>query len=652
MEHDIIPAGERHGPNQWEVANQAARLALTTSSTNVGQTCWQKSDNTQWVCTGAGAWAQIGGANATIPFSTTIPFDRRGETWMEVGTVAGPMTFTPNLSGAVIGASVNVALLGDGVNVPTFSGFSEWGSSSDYLDDEVNSVRFWYDGVAPRYEISGPMSLISVPGKPTGITATAGEGFVSVSFTPPVNDGGASVDRFRVTLSTGPTGEGTSSPIVVETTAIEATTATVSARNSEGWGPESDASTSVTPTPPYILAGNRGSMPAGTITNTGGLRYFNDRHSMTNRSGTPINKIRLFFVNQEGDGLVSRAGSQTFNMEAGFGIETNSQSLPRERMTFSGGNQATLGPDVGVWSDPIELPDDLPHGVALGFVVNTGYPTAAPTRLVASGTPSSRSTIDVNEASVTSITNKAVSGLMSGRAENRHINGPVAMIGVPTLGLSAATQPRILAVGDSIPAGANDTTTGLGLTGFVQRGLATTPFVTTAMSGYSIAAAFSNSPDPSPDFLRKTMMIGAGVKFTHAFVCLGGNDVRSGSDAATMLSSLNYMRLWFAARGIKMIPCTGLPRTNEANNAVNDVDAPGAMAQYMIFTEAIRENNGFGNGYFDRHALLGDPADPTKWRTDLGGPVQDNDGIHLRALGHTILANALTAAIPTTFALS
>lgn len=66
MEHNVIPTGKRHGPHQWEVADQAARLALTTITGNIGQTCWQKSDNTVWVCTAANTWAQLGGGAAPV----------------------------------------------------------------------------------------------------------------------------------------------------------------------------------------------------------------------------------------------------------------------------------------------------------------------------------------------------------------------------------------------------------------------------------------------------------------------------------------------------------------------------------------------------------------------------------------------------------
>ena len=60
IEHKTIPAANRHGPHAWEVADQTARLALTTLTADIGKTCWQKSDNTVWICTVANTWAGTG----------------------------------------------------------------------------------------------------------------------------------------------------------------------------------------------------------------------------------------------------------------------------------------------------------------------------------------------------------------------------------------------------------------------------------------------------------------------------------------------------------------------------------------------------------------------------------------------------------------
>lgn len=51
MEHDVIPPGEIHPPHNWRVADEAARLALSVTSADVGKYAWQQDDDTVWMLT-------------------------------------------------------------------------------------------------------------------------------------------------------------------------------------------------------------------------------------------------------------------------------------------------------------------------------------------------------------------------------------------------------------------------------------------------------------------------------------------------------------------------------------------------------------------------------------------------------------------------
>lgn len=95
----------------------------------------------------------------------------------------------------------------------------------------------------------GDAPAASAPGAPTGVTATAGNGFILFSFTPPASNGGAEITEYRVTTSTGQTASGEASPIRVSVPNGTAATGTVAAKNTVGYGPESAASSAVTPTP-------------------------------------------------------------------------------------------------------------------------------------------------------------------------------------------------------------------------------------------------------------------------------------------------------------------------------------------------------------------------------------------------------------------
>jgi hypothetical protein len=89
----------------------------------------------------------------------------------------------------------------------------------------------------------------TVPGAPTSVVATGGNGQASVAFTPPSSNGGAAITSYTVTASPGGAqATGTSSPIVVPgLTNGVSYTFTVRATNSVGQGTASAASNSVTP---------------------------------------------------------------------------------------------------------------------------------------------------------------------------------------------------------------------------------------------------------------------------------------------------------------------------------------------------------------------------------------------------------------------
>ncbi len=112
-------------------------------------------------------------------------------------------------------------------------------------DGATGSVTLTFDGLA-------------VPGAPTGVSATAGNGQASVSFTAPASDGGSAITSYTVTASPGgATATCPGSPCVVTgLTNGTSYTFTVHATNANGDSPESSASSAVTPaTPPGAPTG-------------------------------------------------------------------------------------------------------------------------------------------------------------------------------------------------------------------------------------------------------------------------------------------------------------------------------------------------------------------------------------------------------------
>lgn len=94
-------------------------------------------------------------------------------------------------------------------------------------------------------------SLYVLPGPPTGVTALAGNGQATVSFTAPSSTGGSAITSYVVTSSTGVKATRATSPIIVSgLTNGVLVTFTVAAVNSAGTGLSSLPSNTVTPTAP------------------------------------------------------------------------------------------------------------------------------------------------------------------------------------------------------------------------------------------------------------------------------------------------------------------------------------------------------------------------------------------------------------------
>ena len=105
----------------------------------------------------------------------------------------------------------------------------------------------WNTSAVAQYKQAG--NWASVPGAPTSVSATPGNGQAIVSFTAPANTGGFAITSYTVTSSPGNfTATGSSSPLTVSGLTNDTSyTFTVTATNSIGTGPASTVSGSVTP---------------------------------------------------------------------------------------------------------------------------------------------------------------------------------------------------------------------------------------------------------------------------------------------------------------------------------------------------------------------------------------------------------------------
>jgi len=173
-----------------------------------------------------------------------------------VTAVAGNTQATVTFSGATANGSAITGytvtsspggFTGTGTTSPiTVTGLTN-GSSYTFTVTATNAV-----GTSAASSPSNSVTPNIVPGAPTGVSATAGNGQATVTFTAPAPNGGTAITSYTVTSSPGGiTATGTSSPITVTgLTNGTAYTFTVVAYNATGPGATSASSNSVTPAGP------------------------------------------------------------------------------------------------------------------------------------------------------------------------------------------------------------------------------------------------------------------------------------------------------------------------------------------------------------------------------------------------------------------
>lgn len=154
------------------------------------------------------------------------------------------------------GATLAATLTGVSASPATITGLTN-GQTYTFQVAAVNA-----NGTGPQSAASNAVTLATIPGAPTAVTATAGNGQATVSWTAPASNGGSPITSYTVSVYNGATlvatvtGVSGSPATITGLTNGQTYTFKVAAVNSVGTGPQSTASNAVTPSNPITVPGS------------------------------------------------------------------------------------------------------------------------------------------------------------------------------------------------------------------------------------------------------------------------------------------------------------------------------------------------------------------------------------------------------------
>ena len=204
----------------------------------------------------------------TVPGTTAIPDVTTGSGIRLLVKVSSDVIATPTIGDtAPTGAGV-IDPYTAGSDIPGVDAVVNKYIGLYEVDDNNRVVKFLL--ITLTYEDINSAMPVNVPGIPTGVTAVAGNGQATVSFTAPEDNGGSPITGYIVTSSPGNiTATGTGTTITVYGLTNGTTyTFTVKAVNAVGNSAESAASNAVTPYSPSSGGSSGGGSGGGSAPST------------------------------------------------------------------------------------------------------------------------------------------------------------------------------------------------------------------------------------------------------------------------------------------------------------------------------------------------------------------------------------------------
>jgi hypothetical protein len=221
----------------------------------------------------SGVWATAGNARATVNFSA--PWNTGGTTIISYTVTSSP--------GGIAKTGYRSPIVVTGLTN---------GVAYTFTVKATNIVGTGAASMPSRAVTPTDGVVLTVPGPPTGVSATAGNTNATITFSAPADTGGTPITGYTVTGSPGGTATGVGSPITVTgLTNGTGYTFTVKATNIVGTGPASTASNSVTPAAPVLTVPGA---PTGVSATAGNARATVTFSAPADTGGTPIIEYRIY----------------------------------------------------------------------------------------------------------------------------------------------------------------------------------------------------------------------------------------------------------------------------------------------------------------------------------------------------------------------
>lgn len=450
---------------------------------------------------------------------------------------------------------------------------------------------------------------VTAPGAPTGLTATAGVGQVSLAWTAPASNGGAPITDYRVEYSANDGvswstfSDGVSTATTAAVTGLTAGAAylfRVSAINSAGTGAAS-ATATATPTAATTLSmGAQLSGPLMGVSNgnrftPSGAAGCNTRAPFVARAA--MTKVKLLFVNTIQDLSNSPVWASS---SAGGTMVINAVSIEYPAGTFTpvkfgGLNGVTIADKGFAETDLTSVA--IPAGATFWVRTFCGANTSGKHGLTQF--PSGGGNWEWSD------TDKTLGGSISGTgyAISPYVFGDAA-------------GPTIAVVGDSIAAGWYDTANSYGQAGVIAKSLPTDTSVFNFAQG---GKKFTDLISGWASFVGYIIQTYA----THVVGNLGANGYASISEANTFWGNAIFAN---ATR----IQCTVTPKTSSTDSWAT-LGNQTVTLDHTALNAAIKAKTVGADDFFDVAASLADSGAPTKWK--VGGPYT-GDGLHPNLAGY------------------